>query len=866
MPRASAGVAAAGIGRALAWFGIALLALGTWLALPRAAAPRVPLDIVLVDVSKSVFAPRRSDWQRFVREQLTRLARESAEHRAGERSAAEEPADVCVVAFGSEVRTLVAPASANEVLARLGSDARSGFELLEHGDPAGSDETKLSAALDLAATLAADRNDAHVVILGDGTYTGRDPAPAADALQRAGATIVETLGLPAPSRSNVALGPLSVPRAIEVGAPLVVSLEALIQRGSDADEKAVVEIVRRDARGESKTRVALQWPTPSSPSATVPVHADLGAAVAGAIEIEARAVLSAGSGERISDAIVEDDVSSARVRCAGMLVVGVADADGSGAAVAKALQGIGAASTSGMQILPLHAGEIVSALSVVDALVTVDDALSADEARLLTSFVVHGGGWLDLAGWKWIARRAGSDDPLRSIAALVPAHDKLGPRDVILLVDASGSMDGTPFASATAAIGTALEAALPEDDVEVRFFADDLSPPIRLSAADRARPALRRAFVEQVGHARAPQGSTQLWRALEQIALERADSAREALVLLLSDGRDPDVKAAPARGQGLRTRLGTERAHIVVIAAGDDPDRDLLASLLNPGESIVDAGDLSKPGASDRLAHLFARALAQDEVLQGPFDVLPVAHENGIAADVARASVDLAPIARAVRADVVRTDTNYAEPFWSTHDGAPLGAIRRAGLGLSAALAFQPASDWAPQWTDPKRLAPLLRTLARVHALRSSEPRLREEDGRLCLENAPPDLPAPAHAHVVDGNGASADVLFAEAGPTGDPLLERCAPIPTELERSAGFWTVTFESASGPAWVIALATPRAPEFTFPPKRFRAHPLEATPRANVATAAPHPLYPWMLGAGALALFAAALLGAFSRRRA
>jgi hypothetical protein len=109
-------------------------------------------------------------------------------------------------------------------------------------------------------------------------------------------------------------------------------------------------------------------------------------------------------------------------------------------------------------------------------------------------------------------------------------------------------------------------------------------------------------------------------------------------------------------------------------------------------------------------------------------------------------------------------------------------------------------------------------------------------------------------------------VLFAEAGPTRDPLLERCAPTPTALERSSGFWTVTFDSVSGPPLVLALATPRAPEFTFPPKRFRAPPLEAVPLAPVPAAAPNPLYPWILSAGAFSLFAATLLGAFSRRRA
>jgi hypothetical protein len=653
-----------------------------------------------------------------------------------------------------------------------------------------------------------------------------------------------------------------------------VSLDVLIEPGVDMPSAvARIDILRRDAHGESTTRVDVTQPTASLESTIVPVHADVGPAVAGTIEIEARVHLLSPTGEATSDAIAEDDVSRARVRCSGALVVGVADAEKSGAPIVAMLRPLAADPSGGMQTVPIAAGTLAEAVGVVDVIVTADDPLARDEKSLLSSFVARGGGWLDVAGWNWIAQRARADDPLGAIAPLKPAQADRGPRDVILLVDASGSMAGAPFESVRAAIAPVLDAALPQDDVEVRFFADDVSAPLGIHAAQRADPEARRAFLEAVVHAREPQGSTQLWRALDRIAATRASSARDALVLLLSDGRDPDRADLGTRGAALRARLGSAHARLAVIAAGDDPDRELLASLLLPGESIEDAGDLGRPDAAGRLARAFAREIARDAVRSGPIEVLPVAQPSGPAAEIARASTALAPIARAVRADLAHSTSSASrdEAFWSAPDGAPLGAIARVGSGLVASLAFEPATDWAPQWDDGARLAPLLRVLGREHAQRSARPQLVERDGRLCLENAPPDLPAPALAHVADGSGASADILFAESGTSGDPLLERCAPIPSDLARTSGFWTVTFEAGSADAsaglpLVLALATPRAPEFTFAPHRSRLQPSPGRERTARPASAPHPLHAWAIGSGMALLFAAALLGAFSRRRA
>ena len=88
-------------------------------------------------------------------------------------------------------------------------------------------------------------------------------------------------------RTNVGIGPLTVPRAIEPGAPIVVTFDAWLAPAGDAHGPAHVEIVRTDSIGTSTTRVDL--PLASSPAtpSVVPLNAQLGQAVSGVITVEA---------------------------------------------------------------------------------------------------------------------------------------------------------------------------------------------------------------------------------------------------------------------------------------------------------------------------------------------------------------------------------------------------------------------------------------------------------------------------------------------------------------------------------------------------------------------------------------------------
>lgn len=844
--------------RVLLWLGIAFLALGAWLAWPRvrADASGRPLEIVLVDVSKSAVASDGSQWSTSTRARLTAI---------GKRAVLRGD-DVTLIAFGRDVRTVIANANGTQFLERvLSASFDPSRELLEPDARDGARESRLADALALAATQGSVRAHAHVTILGDGTYTGRDAAAAAESLARAGVGVeLES----APVRAwNLALGPLQVPRAIEEGAPLVVSADVRLDIDSLPPPAIQVEFTRRDARGQDTSTVAVAAPNTLVPvgtrASTVRVHADLGPAVPGPIELEARVVLLDEHGARTPDATPEDDASAAIVRCAGSLVVGVVDAAQSGKPLYDLLRG----ADTGLDLRAIAAHELAASLAIVDAVATVDAPLDEDEERLLVSFVAHGGGWLDVSGWNWIPKRAANREALASIAALEPSKNALTPRDVVFLVDASGSMSGEPFEAIRRALVPLVDAALPQDDVAVRFFAADVSPPILFgTGAERADRARVSALVERVRTERDPGGATRLWLALRTLLSERAESARgaenrPALVLLLSDGQDPDRTDALERAARLRTELAAARVRLVAISPTEGADVDFLRSLTDTVVSMPGSGADGQPN----WAFVFKRELARDAVRQrSNQQVFPVLGGSDLAAQLASACGHVPPIDVAVRCDA-RTG---ASNVWTGDDGAPLGAIARAGTGLVATLAFAPNTQWAPGWTDPKSLAPIVRALARGHAERASTPSLRVEGQRFVLEGVDANFPAQTIASVRTASGARIALEFVAGAPGYDPIATRTALVPSELGSTAdGLAFVRFESTGALPLELAAPFPRAPEFAFDVKRF-VPPAEAG--GQIAHTEPearaHWLAPYALLAGVLLLASAVFASAFSRLRA
>jgi len=849
---------------AAAVLGTILLALGAWLFVPRERAggsPTLPpLRICLVDVSDSVTQGRVGAGP-----ELERLA--VAEARRAE-SAGE---DFCAIVYGTEVRRVFGPAPARTFPREPRLTER---DPRSYGD--GVSRTKLAAALEAAGSVAAEpgRAACTLVLVGDDTYTGADPVPLLRALRERGVAL-ERVDLALPRRADVTIGPLVLPRSVEAGSPLAVEGELFYtpEGGSRPASSLTLYVSHRSASGSTPQRVE------------IPVPPGLDRDEDGCLRWRFRVdVGPAGLGlNRVSCSAaspVPSRVSAGIVRGGGNLVVGVV----------RSLPLFSGPAVDGVEFELVDLQDLAASLDHLDAIVTC--RLSPDELprELLASFVQRGGGWLSFSDDAFLRGfLAGASEllPLR------PAEDPK-PRDVVVLADRSGSMVGEPLAHVRRAALALVDAAPAADSVALRWFGDRLGDAIPLKAADDPRPTetIQREAARRLEAGIGAGGRTAIARSLESFAVERERSARDALVFLLSDGRDTVDADASERCARVLARLVASRTRLVVLAAGEEPDRELLSKLIVAGEELRSVGALDAPGAANLLTAIFRRELTANRVREGPrLRVLPSgalldpAAPSTLGADILRGQKpELAagwpPIQRYVRTQVA----SGAELVWSSEKGEPLLAIHRVGLGAVAACAFAPVEGWGADWARRADLwAPLLRALAR--GKRDATPIVRIAGDEVTVEDLGPDTPAELEARVFPagsrvGDPPAAVVPLSPPTQGADPRRVRAGRWPSSAAAAledpveGEFPRVELHArAAAAAWppiALPLPTSRAPEFVLPRTHLHADELFARPtgagdRPRVAASMrAHPAAPKVLFSGLFLLTCAGLAGFFARR--
>lgn len=878
---------------------MAACALAAALALPReqqrAGPTRPALRAVLVDVSASV-ARTRSDFPLVVH----RLLREEA------RAADEAGEELAVVEFAAEVRVVFGPGDPQRFISRL-----LGLEGVAYlpGPPSGRDRrTELAGALTLVGPLlgAAGRAPGRVVIAGDGWATGDDPAPRLAALARGGAHIEWRLS-PPPDLDDLALEQLVLPRRIEAGAPAALFVDLAWLR-PDSSRLAPLLVVQARCAGAPDFVTELPQSVPLGTVAGEDgrlrwrARVELPPWPAGRLEVSVRARLFLADGELWDDPIPEND------RARGALRVGdtLAGAALASPALRSSLEALyGRAPFPGLELTWCSPAELGPLLSQVDFLLTFDVGPGELPAASITEFVRAGGGWLACAGWSFLGSwtRPTDADPgsLSALLPLFPASELGEERDVILMVDGSGSMQGEPFERVRSAVFELVPAALPSDHVQLRFFTQALGP-VEFSSSGRT-PAERRRELAPLLEARVPRGGTDILYSLRQLAELAADSPRPGLVLLLTDGRSTaggthDVDA-------VRSALIEQRLELRVLAVGPSADRTFLRRLLPAGDSVIDAGDLSD------LARLLALEVNRRRVRRQPGLVPqigqvrdPLAREIlaawGSAADPANWG-DLDGYARAEAAP------GSEVLLRSNVEGEPLLALARVGQGVVACLAAHPGPGWAPfLGQSPGLLDPLLRALGRFRPAPGGErARLVVRGRELVLEGADPAWPPRlwARFQIAEGAGASPGLFLGSvtlgAVPLGrvpldlgtggtalDPRRRRSGPLPGFLDElfAGQSLEVLIEGPQGTDEPLAalIYEHRGPaEWTAGARRVA---LGQTGQASFGSEsgpgsgpgpgggpgpgsgpwpgnprAPHPLAPWALGLGLLLL---ALAGGLS----
>ena len=862
------------LARFLGWLGIALLALGTYRAFPRptSTTPDAPaLRAILLDCSAGTTRRRRSWglWARRTLRDQALLARDRSEQ-------------LRVILYGDDVRRLRGDPDPEEWLARLEGEGGRTLHLRLEGD--GAIGSELDRAIDLVEEdlLDPNRPAAALVLVGESDYTGPDPAPRLARLERGGVDL-HLIPPPPPTYPDLALEALRLPRDPEEGAPLVGRLDLALDSGSRGlpalAERATLtaRLIIDTAEGTETRDLALPFPTGPADDDRYhrwSVRVELGAARSGRGRLIVQVRLTGADAPRGGDQIPQNDTRSASWRTGGTRVV---------AAVARAESlphlrswlGEDPSRWPGLQWLFLEPERLGAVVSELDAVLSFDLSPRELPAAYLGALLDRGGGWLFCGGWGILAPWSGANaaSPGLDLAAHLPIRpvDPEAPeRDVLFLVDGSGSMAGEPFDRVKVALSELVAIVSQSDSLGLHFFTGTLGRRIDLDAREgRGQQVLRRLFATRV-----PGGMTEIFYSLERLVELRAESDRGALVILLSDGRDYNAFDTERRGREIRDALTGMGVRLRILAVGDDADLELLSTLLAPGEELVHAEDLS--GLTD----LFRREVLGDRVRHGEFDVIPgtggsLEASRELFAAWREAGAALSTVEGYLRCEA----TEGADVLWrSSEEGEVLLAVRRAGGGLVAAWPTAPLPGWAPGYaTADERLAPLLRTLARG-ARRSTAAHLEVIGDRLVLGAVPERWPARIVARVFAYLPGAPDArelleeelaaveLFPPVHPLGlDPRSERSAPLPRELAKLPLGAPLRVELSSGGGTTLAhlpLEGPPPPEFSTAPKRLRPGPWASPGSAREArgagsSARTDPDAWWWLLVGSLALFAGAL---------
>ena len=769
------------------------------------------MRVVLLDVSDSV-TRLRSTWPTWVRTALEGEARAAAE--AGDALA--------VLAFAEEVVRWYGPADPE------------GFAFdssLLAGAPERRAATDLAAALLAAERLARSQGRAPLVrILGDGSHTGAEPTAQLARVQ------AELVAVPPADRPDPWLRAVEAAPELEPGAPLAVRLEW--ERGGLAPSQPVVARVSGLPAGERALTLEA--------SAGGVQRLELGALGSRHLELDVELVA-------VGDVVPENNRASVQVRARGALQIELA-CSAPCEAVARSLARAWGAN-EGLGVLVRVADEVHELDPETDVLVTLDlDPRSLDVAAL-APFLARGGSWLAAGGG---ALLAGLDArPEGSAAQFLPCEpaDDEEPRDVVLVVDVSGSMDGAGFDTLRNAAVALVERLRREDRLTLHFFTDRLGSAIDLgrgAALSSERAERARRLLE----ARRPSGPTDLPSVLEELVAAREAQRSPARVVLLTDGRDQrGLPSARGRIAVAVERLSEAGAQVRVLASGVEPDLDFLRAMDRSelGTSVLLLG--SDVGAALERATVDERWVEQGRVARVPVSEATRAVAEQRAALAAAPRVERTPRLRARDGDAVLLEDDEANV---------LAAVRPMGAGSCAVLATVPGATGSPEWElQSERWLPWLRALARGRARSGLQPSARwSAPRRLELGPCPPTVGLGLRAFWLAGTGAERELALSPVRSAAFPAGTYLAADVEMLPRGEARVRLAPAETAQPEGEYLLAVPAlcAEEYLQPPRTLRLGPAAARlPRGSVA--------PWLgwsaLGLGLVLITLGAVFGTRSR---
>lgn len=407
------------------------------------------------------------------------------------------------------------------------------------------------------------------------------------------------------------------------------------------------------------------------------------------------------------------------------LVVGSIGPGSDGEAIARGLSATGLnCKVTAVEDMPRWLGE-------TDCVVTFGLPPSELPAKELAGFVARGGSWLALGEESmlpgWSGRSVFQEEDLGSLLPL-SLHDGDGPgKDVILLVDGSGSMQGEPWAQVQSATLVLLRHVSREVGFEVDLFTGKLLdaelklPPMLAGAEPEENGQIERAL-RRFLQSRVPGGRTNIMRSLSSL-LERREGMGPCRVVMITDGYQNDGAWDPAL---LRTQMHAAQMELSIVATSENPNLSTL-ELLVPRDEILLAGDLSG------LADLLKQRLVGDVVRRDPgMAVVPGSPGTGAAWGLpdflsgAQAPVSSLVKTRARRGAGVLLGTKRAEPI--------LAVVSR-GRGTVAQVTSLGGADFL--WSGAVSMRTLVEGLAQLgRGAQGGDPQIVAHDGAYFLSGA----------------------------------------------------------------------------------------------------------------------------------